>query len=167
MQGYFGMGIYHPKTETNIGTLVRSAFAFGANFVFTVGRRYSQRQASDTPNVREQIPLFHYKDLEDLHSHLPHGCMLIGVELNERAYLLPNYSHPRRACYLLGAEDYGLPPAALDFCHQTVIIPKTAHCLNVSAAGSIVLYDRSLKATFKRSDGVCSPSDINQTQESR
>jgi hypothetical protein len=35
VRGYFGIGIYHGKTEENIGTLWRSAYAYGADFVFT------------------------------------------------------------------------------------------------------------------------------------
>lgn len=42
----FGIGVYHPKHEINIGTLIRSAYIFGANYVFTVGRRY-KRQSSE------------------------------------------------------------------------------------------------------------------------
>lgn len=39
--------MFHAKKEVNLGTLMRSAFNFGAAYVFTVGRRYSE-QASDT-----------------------------------------------------------------------------------------------------------------------
>lgn len=46
-RGYFGVAVYRPKTEANIGTLWRSATAYGAAFLATVGQRH-QRQASDT-----------------------------------------------------------------------------------------------------------------------
>jgi tRNA G18 (ribose-2'-O)-methylase SpoU len=143
-RGYFGIGVYHPKHAENIGTLMRSAYAFGANFAFTIGRRYS-RQASDTPNAGLHLPLYHYMTLEDLIDHLPIGCPLIGVELHERASLLNRFVHPERACYLLGAEDHGIPQAILDQCHYAVEIPHAAQCLNVSTAGSIVMYDRRVK----------------------
>ena len=35
--GYFGIGVYRLKTEANHGTLWRSAFQFGADFIFTIG----------------------------------------------------------------------------------------------------------------------------------
>ncbi len=143
-RGYFGIGVYHPKHEVNVGTLMRSAFCFGAAFVFTVGRRYD-RQASDTPNASVSIPLYHYLTLDDMVGHLPHSCPLVGVELAEASVPLNRFEHPARACYLLGAEDHGLPPAVARRCHKLVVVPGASHCLNVSVAGSITMYDRCVK----------------------
>lgn len=41
-EGYFGIGILQGKTEGNQGTIWRSAFQFGAAFVFTIGARDHQ-----------------------------------------------------------------------------------------------------------------------------
>lgn len=145
-RGYFGIGVYHPKTEHNIGTLWRSAHLFGAAFVFTVGRRYS-RQATDTPKTARHTPLFHYPDVDDLREHLPHASPLVGVELAAGARALPGYVHPERAVYLLGAEDNGIPERVLDQCHAVISIPTTQpQSLNVAVAGSIIIYDRSTKS---------------------
>lgn len=38
-RGYFGIGIYKPKTNTNIGTLWRSVFQLGAAYIFVIGQR--------------------------------------------------------------------------------------------------------------------------------
>lgn len=145
MRGFCGIGVFHTKTPQNIGTLWRSAHNFGAQFVFTVGRRY-QREASDTTKAWRSVPLYHYADMNDLMEHLPFDCRLIGVELDERAHDLSGYVHPERACYLLGAEDHGLNAEAMRRCHSLVFVPGAARCLNVSVAGSIVLYDRAAKA---------------------
>jgi tRNA G18 (ribose-2'-O)-methylase SpoU len=144
MRGFFAIGIYHTKTESNVGGLWRSASAFGAAFVFTIGRRY-RPQATDTPKTPLHTPLLHFVDVEDLATHLPHGAPLIGVEQAPRARSLPGYGHPERACYLLGAEDHGLPPEVLTRCHSVVEIPGVARCLNVASAGTVVLYDRAMK----------------------
>ena len=40
--GYLGIGIYNGKRTYNFGTLVRTARAFGADFVFSVGHRITQ-----------------------------------------------------------------------------------------------------------------------------
>lgn len=143
-RGYFGIGVYHPKKEQNIGTLMRSAYCFGADFAFTLGRRYD-RQASDTPDAARHLPLYHYADIDDLVKHLPQGCPLIGVELADDATPLNRFDHPERACYLLGAEDYGLSSAVLSRCADVLVIPHASPCLNVAVAGSLVLYDRSVK----------------------
>lgn len=146
-RGYFGIGIYHGKTEHNIGTLWRSAHLFGAAFVFTVGRRY-QQQATDTPKTPRHTPLFHFDTVDDLHAHLPHGCPLVGVELDPRAVMLTDFAHPERACYLLGAEDHGLPISVLDRCHQVVQVETLRpQSLNVAVAGSLLLHSRHTSRT--------------------
>ena len=50
MKGYFEIGIYQPKYEENIGTLMRSAYQLGAAGVFTVGKRY-RKQVGDVFNI--------------------------------------------------------------------------------------------------------------------
>lgn len=145
-RGFFGIAVYHPKSEVNIGTLWRQAWLYDAAFIATIGRRY-QKQSSDTPGVANHVPLQHYTDLDDLVGHLPYSCPLVGVELDPRAKPLTAYSHLERACYLLGAEDHGLPPAVIDRCHQLVQIPGVVpYSMNVAAAGAIVMYDRHAKA---------------------
>lgn len=149
-RGYFGIAVYQPKTEANVGTLWRSAFLFGAAFIATVGHRY-ERQGSDTPGTPNHVPLLSYSTLDDLVTHLPYNCPLVGVELAERATALTQFAHPLRAVYLLGAEDRGLPPAVLERCHHVVQIPGVRDwSMNVSVAGSIVMYDRFAKADSVR-----------------
>lgn len=141
-RGYFGIGIVNGKTEANIGSLWRAATLYDASFVFTVGRRY-KRQASDTPNTPRHTPLFEFQTFDDLLAHLPYGCPLVGVELDPRAVPLTEFRHPERACYLLGAEDHGLPVAVLDRCHMLVQIESALPAsMNVACAGSLLLHNR-------------------------
>jgi tRNA G18 (ribose-2'-O)-methylase SpoU len=139
-RGYFGIGIEHGKCEQNLGTLWRSAFAFEAAFIFTIGKRY-QRQASDTPSTWRHIPLTHYQDVADFKAAIPYDCRVIGIELHERAKPIVGFSHPERAVYLLGAEDHGLSKAALDVCQGLVVLPGKV-CHNVAVAGSLVMFHR-------------------------
>lgn len=144
MRGYFGIGIYHVKNEENIGTLWRSANILGADFIFTIGKRYS-KQCSDTMNTPKHIPLFHYADWDDFFAHVPYGCPVVAIELARNSVPIRNYVHRERCIYLLGAEDHGIPPEILDRCHEVVQLPGD-YCMNVSTAGSIVMYDRVNKA---------------------
>ena len=141
-RGYWGIGIYHPKTTENIGTLWRTAHNFGADFIFTIGRRY-KKQASDTTKAQRHVPLYEYKSMDDFKEHLPKGCQLVFVEQTEGAYDMQNFVHPETCAYVLGAEDYGVPEKMM-FGHQKVFI-NTPMCLNVAVAGSITAYDRSLQ----------------------
>lgn len=149
-RGYFGVAVWHPKHEVNVGTLWRSATAYQASFVATIGRRYTH-QASDTCKTPHHRPLMAYDDMDDLIGHLPHGCPIVGVELSDRAESLTRFRHPANALYLLGAEDHGLPEKVLDRCHYVVQIPSPVDwSLNVSVAGSLVMHDRWVKSGERR-----------------
>lgn len=146
MRGYFGIGIYKSKTETNIGTLWRSAFILGASFIFTIGNRYN-KQGSDTCQSHKHIPLFHYIDINDFKSHVPDQCKIIGIELHPSSKPLHKFIHPERCVYLLGAEDIGLDEEALSICHSLIQIEGLKEfSLNVQTAGSIVMHDRLVKS---------------------
>ena len=143
MRGYFGIGVERSKTPANVGTLWRSAYSLGAAFIFTVGKRYP-KQSSDVTQTWRHIPLLEFADLEDFLTHRPIDCPLDGVELSDRAKPLETFIHPQRAVYLLGPEDGSLSGAALDAC-QHIVQFASRYCLNVAAAGTVVMYDRQMK----------------------
>ena len=142
-RGYCGIGIENTKTKANIGTLWRSAYSLGASFIFVIGNRY-KAQASDTVKAMRHIPMYHYNNFEDFYSNMPKDCKLIGVDNVSKARMLEGYEHPERAIYLLGAEDHGLSKRALEKCHSLIQF-ESKYCLNVSVAGSIIMYDRQMK----------------------
>ena len=144
MRGYFGIGVFHSKTAENIGTLWRSAYNLGADFIFTIGKRYS-KQCSDVSKAWRKIPLYHYENYEDFRRHIPYDCRLVAIELDNKAKDLKLFTHPERCIYLLGAEDHGLPQTIIDQCQETVMINSNL-CMNVAVAGSIVMYDRQINA---------------------
>lgn len=139
---FFGIGIQNGKTPENLGVLWRSAQNLGASFIFTIGNRYA-KQACDTHNAVKAMPYYHYANFEDFFNHLPKGTRLVGVELTDQAEPLETFKHPRRCVYLLGAEDHGLSKAAIEKSHFLVKF-KSQLSLNVSVAGSIVMYDRGI-----------------------
>lgn len=139
---FFGIGIQNGKTPENLGVLWRSAQNLGASFIFTIGNRYA-KQACDTHNAVKSMPYFHYETFEDFFNNLPKGARLVGVELTDQAVALETFSHPRRCVYLLGAEDHGLSKQAIEKSHFLIKF-KSQLSLNVSVAGSIVMYDRGI-----------------------
>lgn len=146
-QGFFGIEIQNGKTPENLGVLWRSAQNMGASFIFTIGNRYA-KQACDTHKAIGAMPYFHYENFEDFFNNLPKGAMLVGVELDEKAVQLETFKHPRRCVYLLGAEDHGLSKIAIEKSHHLVKF-NSELSLNVSVAGSIIMYDRQAKFNFK------------------
>ncbi|MBB4267174.1 RNA methyltransferase [Roseospira visakhapatnamensis] len=141
MRGYFGIGVEGISKAYNVGSVFRSAHAFGASFVFTVAACYDSRaaQATDTSDTISQVPFYTFPDTAGL--ALPKGCALVGVELFEDSIDLPSFQHPLRAAYVLGAERHGLSPAMAGRCDYIVKIP-TRFSLNVGLAGALVMYDR-------------------------
>lgn len=142
-KGYFGIGVEGMRMSLNFGTMARTAQIFGANFVFLIGSRFRSNK-TNTLKSHRHVPVYEYESFWDFKKHLPIHCKLIGVELMEEAVELSTYSHPKRACYLLGAEDLGISSEIAEQCDQIVKIPGE-FSLNVSVAGSIVLYDRITK----------------------
>lgn len=142
--GYFGIGCMGMKSSDNYGTLFRTAQIFEADFIFLIGCRF-KHQVTDTMKSWRHMPLFEYKDFADFNDHRPHDCRLIGIEMTPMSTLIADFKHPKQACYLLGAEDHGLSPEAIAACQETVVLPGI-RSLNVSVAGSIVLYDRLAKS---------------------
>lgn len=142
MKGYFGIGVEGLSKPLNAGNLFRSAQAFGASFLFTVGASYAEgagRGRGDTSHAPGKVPLYAFPDADAM--VLPRGCALVGVELLDEAVDLPGFRHPARAAYILGPERDSLSGPVLERCAHVVRIP-TSFCVNVAMAGAIVMYDR-------------------------
>lgn len=141
MRGYFGVGVEDVSKAMNVGALWRTAHAFGASFLFTIGRSYAAREGAnaDTARTQAEVPLYHFDTPAEL--SLPQGCRLVGIEISETAIELPSFRHPRTAAYVFGRERLSLSPALVARCDYVVQIP-TKFSLNVSVAGAIVIYDR-------------------------
>ncbi len=143
MRGYCGIGIENFKKDVNVGTLWRSAYNLGASFIFTIGKHY-ERQSSDTVIAMKHIPLFCYEDVEHFLKSIPADCKIVGIEILDKSLDLTLFNHPERAIYVLENESRGLSPELINKCDYLVKI-DSVYCLNVSVAGSIILYDRNLK----------------------
>lgn len=142
-KGYCAIGVFRGKTYHNIGTLWRSAYILGASYIFTVEGRY-KKQASDVVRTWSRIPMFNHKTFDDFLKNIPYDCRLVGIEIDDRAEMLHEFEHPKRAIYLLGAEDTGLPEFVKEKCHFLVKLPGNSS-LNVGVTGGIVLHDRVSK----------------------
>ncbi len=139
---YFGVGAEGISKPGNLGTLTRTAHAFGASFLFLVGAYWRLREhISDTSKADRSLPLFEVASPRDL--VLPRHCKLVGVELTDEAVPLPSFRHPPYAAYVFGPERGSLSPEMTARCDWVVRIP-TRFCVNLGIAVAIVLYDRTL-----------------------
>ncbi len=143
MRGFFAIGAERISKPLNLGALMRTADAFGASFVFSIGSPANlvAEQYSDTSRSYDRLPYYALPSLSEL--RLPEGCKMIGVELTDDAEELPRFRHPLKAAYLLGPEKGELSAQSLAACSHVVKIP-TRFCINLSLAGALVMYDRYL-----------------------
>jgi len=139
-RGYFGIGVEGISKPMNFGNLSRSAFGFGASFVFTVSPgKYIGKPPSDTTRSQDHMPWYTFDTVADM--RLPDDCRLVGIELVDDAIDLPSFRHPLKAAYILGPEGGSLSPDMMELCEFIVKIP-THFCVNVATAGAIIMYDR-------------------------
>lgn len=139
MRGYAAIGMYAPKTEANLGGVLRACGCYEASMVAIEGHRY-RKLTTDTQKAYRHIPLLHGSLLE----LIPFDCVPVVVELREDAVSLVDYVHPRSAFYIFGPEDGDVPERIAAKCRDRVYIP-TNFCMNLAATVNVVLYDRMAK----------------------
>lgn len=139
----FAIGVENIKNNINVGSIMRSAYCYGASMVFTIGHRYKPTFADTTKGFRH-IPVINFRTWEEYKDHSVYRWLHIGVELVDGAENLCTFVHPRSGVYLLGPEDGSLSPSAQSMCKYTVYIP-TRRCLNVATCAATVMYDRLAK----------------------
>ncbi|USD57421.1 RNA methyltransferase [Vibrio sp. SCSIO 43155] len=137
------IGLYNPKSPTNVGAVLRAAGCYDAAQVRYNGTRYSRavKFQTDTQNSQERIQLV---EMEDLTANVADDVEIVCVELVVGATALPHFTHPENAIYVFGPEDGSLPQEVVDKAHHVVYVP-THGCMNLAATVNVVLYDRMAK----------------------
>jgi tRNA (guanosine-2'-O-)-methyltransferase len=133
-----------PMHDANIGTLLRTCDAVGA--CLAVPRLPWVPDALARGNTLRRPGCVHWVGRDSigwLERQRAAGTRIIGVELADEAIRLADLRAARqRTIAVLGHEQTGIPPEALDLLDAAVEIPMigTGYSLNVAVAGSLVLY---------------------------
>lgn len=128
----------------NLGTLLRTCDAVGA--CLAVPRLPWVHEALAKGNTLRRPACIHWAGRDPgswLASQRAAGRRIVGVELAEEAVRLADLPAARQPTIaVLGHEQTGIPPEALDLLDLAVEIPMigTGSSLNVAVAGSLVLY---------------------------
>ena len=132
-----------PLHGANLGTLLRTCDAVGA--CLAVPRLPWVPEALRRGNTLRRPACVHW--VHDPPGWLAReraaGTRVVGIELAEEAVRLADLPVARgRTIAVLGHEQTGIPPEALDLLDTVVEIPMvgTGASLNVAVAGSLVLY---------------------------
>jgi len=136
----------------NVGTVLRTADAFGADGVFLVhacADPYQPKTVRATMGAIFRCPVWTCREEELIRvlreNQIPlYGAALRADTVDVRA---ADYS---RCVIAIGSEGKGLSQEILDVCDQTLRIPMSAHCesLNAAIAASVLLWEAA------RGDGV-------------
>ncbi|GAA4623214.1 TrmH family RNA methyltransferase [Actinoallomurus vinaceus] len=132
-----------PLHGANLGTLLRTCDAVGA--CLAVPRLPWVPEALRRGNTLRSESCVHWVNdpCRWLAERRAEGTRILGVELAEGAVRLADLPMaPGRTVLVLGHEQSGIPPEALDLLDEVVEIPMigTGASLNVAVAGSLVLY---------------------------
>lgn len=133
-----------PLHGVNLGTLLRTCDAVGACLAVPrfpwVPEALARGNTLRRPACVHWVPRDRCGWLEDQRAS---GSSIVGVELAEEPTRLADLEAARkRTVMVLGHEQTGIPPEAVDLLDEVVEIPMigTGASLNVAVAGSLVLY---------------------------
>lgn len=140
--------LHNPKYPHNLGQAIRACSCFDVGQVWWSGRRVVQKLEGLDRIPREER-MRGYNDVKLLYSEraldaFPSDTIPVALEFRPNSEKLPDFIHPKKAVYVFGPEDGSLDKGILSRCHRFVFIP-TKHCVNLSAAVYMVLYDRMVK----------------------
>lgn len=151
------------KYPHNLAAAIRACSCFGVPTLMWTGSRFA---FTDGERLPREERMKGYADVkvyaEDRpFDRLPAGVTPVCVELLPGSQPMNEFEHPENACYVFGPEDGHVPQAFRALCHRFVYIPSN-HCLNLSAALNVVLYDRVVKLGMRLSPALAENRGVHE-----
>jgi len=131
----------------NLGVIVRNAAAFGVHALIigeTCSTPYLRRSVRNSMGTIFKLPVVEPPNLVQTLLQLREtGVRCIAADGRSKQTTLAHCDLTGDCCIILGSEGYGLSPAVLEVCHESVAIPMAGgvDSLNVGNAGAIFLYE--------------------------
>lgn len=143
--------VHNVAKKHNIGTLARSATAFGTAKICLVGSRHYNTFGSH--GSAAHVALAYFASLDECCAWLriERGCQIIGVEITDEAKAVNTHPFYGNTAFMIGNEGTGLSANQLKLCDSFVYIPQHGEgtaSLNVTVATSIVLHHFAIWAGY-------------------
>ena len=142
--------LHHPSDSGNLGTILRTADAFGCGGVLLTNRcadPLNPKAVRATMGAIFRTPIWEI-DAAELPALLERsGLTLAATALRDDTVSLPEADLSRSAV-IIGSEGKGVSPGLLEQCAATVRIPMEPTCesLNAAAAAAVVLWEQYRRA---------------------
>ncbi|MBC7725947.1 MAG: rRNA methyltransferase [Burkholderiaceae bacterium] len=137
----FHVAIENWQHDMNIGSIVRSANAFGAQTVHIVGRkRWNKRGAMVTDRYQHVL---HHDTVETFAAWAAaDGLPVIAIDNVPGSVIMETFAFPARCVLLFGQEGPGLSRAAIDSAQAVVEISQfgSTRSINASAAAAVTMH---------------------------
>lgn len=133
------IAIDNVERDFNMGTIVRSANAFGVRHVHVIGRRqWNKRGAMMTDKYLH----VHYYAATDDFIHAIADKELVAIDNVDGSQPLSRTKLPKNAVLLFGAERSGIRQELLRYAARTIAIEQfgSTRSLNVGVAAGIAMY---------------------------
>jgi tRNA(Leu) C34 or U34 (ribose-2'-O)-methylase TrmL len=137
----FHVAIENWQHDMNIGSIVRSANAFGAQTVHIIGRRrWNKRGAMVTD--RYQHVLHHDTVADFVTWSTEHELPIIAIDNVQGSVIIETFAMPKKCVLLFGQEGPGLSDEALDAATAIVEISQfgSTRSINASAAAAVAMH---------------------------
>ncbi len=157
------VALCNPKYPHNVGAALRACSCFRVKQLWFSGNRVPLKAEAGHRLPREER-MKGYADVklrnfDYFFEQFDRSVTPVAVELRRNAELLPHFVHPENPLYVFGPEDGSIDQVMLRHCHRFLVIP-TAHCVNLSAAVYLVLYDRLQKRIAAGLEEIHSMDDV-------
>lgn len=132
----------------NLGTLLRSAAAFGIDGVLVGAGRgvdiYSRKSIRASATAIFRLPIFEVRSLEHTLERLAEsGFAVLGASLSPESRSVVEVRCGRKTALVIGSEEEGLVPSIERQCAELVRIPMSQghDSLNVAVSGAILMWE--------------------------
>jgi tRNA G18 (ribose-2'-O)-methylase SpoU len=137
----FHVAIENFQHDANIGTVVRTANAFGARAVHIVGRKQWNRRGAMVTDRYQHV--FHQPDFATLAAYAEQqGLSVVAVDNTPGSVRIETTALPQRCVLLFGQEGPGLSPAAKAGAELVVSIAQfgSTRSINAGVAAGIIMH---------------------------